>query len=66
MMVNADVDLWQPGDGATCKEMVTARWFPLVTSHCDSHHNRKIVIHTPYIIIVQPSTSRVKSVMNLY
>jgi len=53
--------LWWLVDGATCKYMVTTRWCPWVTSHCDSHHKWKIVIHTPYIIIVQPSISRVKS-----
>jgi len=31
-------------DGAKCKEMVIARWCPRVTSHCDSHHKRIIVI----------------------
>jgi len=48
--------------------MVTARWCPWVTSHCDSHHHhkRKIVNHTPYIIIVQPSISRVNSSRELY
>ena len=31
-------------DGATCKQMVTARWCPWVTSHCDTHHKRIIAI----------------------
>jgi len=37
---------------------------PLVISDCDSHHRRKIVIHAPYLMIMQPSISRVKSVMD--
>ena len=30
--------LWRPEDSATCKQMVTGRWRPQVTSPCDSHH----------------------------
>ena len=37
--------VWRSVDGATCKWMVTARWCPWVTSHCDSHHKRIIVVH---------------------
>jgi len=46
--------------------MVTARWCPWVASHSHSNHKRQIVIHTPYITIVQSSISRVKPVMDLY
>jgi len=46
--------------------MITTRWCLWVTSHCDSHHKQKIVIHPHYIIIVQPSISGVKSVMDFY
>jgi len=37
--------MWKRVDGATCKYMVTARWCPKVTSHCDSHHKRIIAIY---------------------
>ena len=41
---STEAGVWRPEDGATCKLMVTARWCPWVTSHCDSHHKRIIVI----------------------
>jgi len=58
--------LWRPEDDAACKQMVTARWCPRVTSHCDSHHKRIVVILLPCIMIMPPSSSRVNSVRELY
>jgi len=59
-LLNLNAKLWRPVDGATCKQIITARWCPWATSHW------KIVIHSPDITIVQPSSSRVNSVRDLY
>jgi len=56
--------MWKRVDGATCKYMVTARWCPKVTVIVTTSELSQFTY--PYRVIVQPSSSRVNSVRELY